>query len=53
MFGLVGAWYSAVRYHRPEFRVKITWFDMIVVVAACAAYAMVLLPLFLKYKGYM
>jgi O-antigen ligase len=53
MFGLVGAWYSAVRYHRPEFRVKMTWLDMIVVVAACAAYGLVLLPLFLKYKGYM
>jgi O-antigen ligase len=53
MFGLVGAWYSAVRYHRPEFRVKMTWLDLILVVSGCAAYAMVVMPLFLKFKGYM
>lgn len=53
MFGLVGAWFSAVRYHRPEFRVKMTWLDLILVVAGCGAYAMVILPVFLKFKGYM
>ena len=53
MFGLIGAWYSAVRYHRPEFRVHMTWTDLIIVVGACAAYALVLLPIFLRYKGYM
>jgi O-antigen ligase len=53
MFGLVGAWYSAVRYHRPEFRIRMTWTDLIIVVGACAAYALILLPIFLRYKGYM
>jgi O-antigen ligase len=53
MFGLVGAWYSAVRYHRPEFRVRMTWLDFIIVVTACGAYTTVLLPVFLRYKGYM
>jgi hypothetical protein len=53
MFGLVGAWYSAVRYHRPEFRVPMTWTDFILVVAGAATYAFVLLPLFLRYKGYL
>jgi O-antigen ligase len=53
LFGFVGAWYSAVRYHRPEFRVRMTWTDVIIVVGACAAYALILLPIFLRYKGYM
>lgn len=53
LFGLVGAWYSAVRYHRPEFRIKMTWVDLIIVVGGCAAYVLVLLPIFLRYKGYM
>jgi hypothetical protein len=53
MFGFVGAWYSAVRYHRPEFRIPMTWTDMILVVAGAAGYAFVLLPLFLRYKGYL
>ena len=53
LFGFVGAWYSAVRYHRPEFRIRMTWTDVIIVVGACAAYALILLPIFLRYKGYM
>lgn len=52
-FGLVGAWSSAVRYHRPEFRVQMTWRDLVIVVLACAAYALFVLPLFLRLKGYM
>ena len=52
-FGLVGAWCSAVRYHRPEFRVQMTWRDVVIVVVACAAYALFVLPLFLRLKGYM
>jgi len=50
-FGLVGAWCSAIRYHRPEFRVRLTWRDLIIVVLACGAFATFLLPLFLKAKG--
>lgn len=49
---LVGAWYSAIRYHLPTFRVRMTWRDFIIVVAACAAFIMVVLPVFLRTKGY-
>jgi hypothetical protein len=51
-FGLVGAWCSAIRHHRPEFRVRLTWRDLIIVMIACAVYALFVLPLFLKIKGY-
>jgi hypothetical protein len=50
-FGLVGAWCSAIRHHRPEFRVHLTWRDLGIIVAACAAFALFVLPLFLKAKG--
>jgi len=50
-FGLVGAWCSAIRYHRPEFRVRLTWRDLVIIVAACAVYALLVLPVFLKAKG--
>ncbi len=49
--GLVGAWYSAIRHHRPQFRVVFSWLDFLFVVAGCATYAFVLLPMFLRYKG--
>jgi len=52
-FGLVGAWTSAIRFHRPEFRVAMTWRDLIIVVLMCAGYALVVLPVFLKLKGAM
>jgi O-antigen ligase len=51
-FGLVGAWCGAVRYHLPEFRVRMTWRDLVIVVAACAAYALFFLPLLVRFKGY-
>jgi O-antigen ligase/polysaccharide polymerase Wzy-like membrane protein len=51
-FGLVGAWCSAIRHHRPEFRVRLTWRDLIIVVIACATFALFALPLFVKLKGY-
>lgn len=50
-FGLVGAWTSAIRYHRPEFRVRMTWRDIIIVVLMCAAFTLFVLPIFLKLKG--
>jgi len=50
-FGLVGAWCSAVRYHRPEFRVRMTARDLIIIVGACAFFALFGLPLFLRAKG--
>src|SRR5262249_30856961 len=52
-FGLVGAWCSAVRFHRPEFRVRMTARDIVIVATAVLAYALVILPLFLKAKGYL
>jgi hypothetical protein len=52
IFGLVGAWCGAVRHHRPEFRVSMTWRDFVLVVAGCAAYTLIVLPLFLRFKGY-
>lgn len=51
--GLVGAWYSATRYHAPELRVRFAWSDLILVIAGCATYAFVLLPVFLRYKRMM
>jgi hypothetical protein len=50
-FGLVGAWCSAVRYHRPDFQVRMTWRDLIIVSLGCASFAMVVLPVFLRLKG--
>ena len=51
--GLVGAWYSAVRYHRPALRIVLGARDLVIVGVASLAYATVLLPLFLKWKGFM
>ncbi|HEX2686292.1 MAG TPA: O-antigen ligase family protein [Kofleriaceae bacterium] len=50
-FGLVGAWCSAVRHHRPQFQVRLTWRDLGIIVAACASFVLFGLPLFLKLKG--
>jgi O-antigen ligase len=52
-FGLIGAWYSAVRHHRPELEIRLTLRDILIIAVACIAYATVLLPLFLKAKGEM
>lgn len=49
--GLVGAWSGAIRHHMPEFRVTLTWRDLLVIAAGCVAYVVVILPVFLKYKG--
>lgn len=51
--GLVGAWYSAIRHHVPDFRVRFGWIDFVLVGAGCVTYAFVLLPVFLRYKGMM
>lgn len=51
-FGLVGAWYSAVRHHRPELVIRMTLRDVLVVVGLVVSYAFVALPLFLRYKGF-
>jgi O-antigen ligase len=51
--GLVGAWFSAIKHHAPDFKVKYGWKDGIGVAVGCLAYVFVVLPLFLKYKGEM
>jgi O-antigen ligase len=49
--GLGGAWVSMVRHHKPDFEVKITSRDFVVICAGCAAFALVVLPIFLRFKG--
>jgi len=50
-FGLCGAWYSAIRRHKPAFEVKLHFIDILIIAGSCLAYATVILPLFLKAKG--
>jgi hypothetical protein len=50
-FGLVGAWASAVRFHRPEFKVKLVTRDIVIIIGACLLYIFGFLPIFLKLKG--
>ncbi len=52
-FGLIGAWYSAVRHHRPELRIGITFRDLVVIATLCITYSTVILPVFLRAKGYL
>ena len=52
-FCLVGAWYSAVRYHRPGLEVSLGMRDIVIVAGVSIAYATVILPIFLKAKGFM
>jgi hypothetical protein len=49
--GLGAAWVSVVRTHKPDFEVTLTMRDIAIVIAACAAYALVILPLYLRSKG--
>jgi O-antigen ligase len=49
--GLVGAWCSAIRHHRPDFRVRLTVRDLLLITGGCAAFALVGLPIFLRIKG--
>ena len=51
-FGLVGAWCSAVRYHRPEFRVTMTGRDIMIALVIALVYSFVALTLFLSAKGF-
>jgi O-antigen ligase len=51
--GLIGAWYSSVRYHRPQLSITLTGRDLVIITGMCLAYAGVVLPLFLKAKGFM
>ena len=49
--GLVGAWYSAIRHHVPAFRVRFGWVDAAGLLVGCLAFVVVVLPMFLRYKG--
>jgi O-antigen ligase len=49
--GLGGAWVSVVRHHKPDFDVRITWRDLLIIVAGCAAFALVIMPVFVRLKG--
>ncbi len=51
--GLVGAWYLAVRHHRPQLHVTLTLRDIVIVGVFCVTYSTIVLPIFLKAKGYM
>lgn len=51
--GLVGAWSGAIRHHMPDFTVKMTWRDLLIVAVGCIVYVAFVLPVFLKYKGAM
>ncbi|MGE5187225.1 MAG: O-antigen ligase family protein [Acidobacteriota bacterium] len=51
--GLVGAWYSAVRHHRPQLRISLGLFDIAVIGTFCLTYALLVLPVFLRWKGYL
>ncbi len=51
--GLVEAWVGAVRYHRPQFEIKLSWRDLGIIATICLSYIFVILPLFLKSKGEM
>lgn len=50
-FGLVGAWYSAVRHHRPELQIKMRLLDILIVATITVLYAFIALPVWLRYKG--
>ena len=52
-FGLIGAWYSAVRHHMPELDIKIRVPDFFAISVLVFGYAFVALPLYLKYKGFL
>lgn len=49
--GLAAAWVSVVRHHKPDFDVRITGRDFAYIVAGCAAFAFVILPVFVRLKG--
>jgi len=51
--GLVGAWYSAVRSHKPDLEIKIRLGDFLALLGIVIGYAFIALPVWLKYKGMM
>lgn len=51
LFALCGAWTGSIRHHRPDFNVRLSWRDIIIIIVACLAFVTVILPLFLRFKG--
>ena len=51
--GLVGAWYSTVRHHRPELTVKLSLLDISIIAVSTVGYSTIVLPAFLKAKGFL
>ncbi len=51
LIGLCGAWYSTVRHHKPDFEVKLHIVDIVGLAIACLAFALIILPIFLRAKG--
>ena len=51
--GLIGAWYSAVRHHMPEFEVKVRVGDFFAISVLVFGYAVIAMPVYLKYKGFL
>ena len=51
--GLVGAWYSCIRHHRPQLSITLSGRDLVIIGVSCLLYATLVLPLFLKAKGFM
>lgn len=51
LFGMAGAWFSAVRHHRPEFQVRLVGRDLAIIGGIVTAYCFVVLPTFLHTKG--
>ena len=49
--GLAGAFVSVVRRHKPDFDVRITGRDLALIVVGCAAFALVIMPVFVRLKG--
>jgi hypothetical protein len=50
-FGLVGAWYSCVKAHKPDLEIKINGRDFAIILTIAVLYSVLILPLFLKLKG--
>jgi hypothetical protein len=51
LFGLSGAFYSAVKRHAPDWKVKFGLLDATLIIAACLGF-LAILPVFLALKGH-
>jgi hypothetical protein len=51
-FGLSGALFSAIKNHKPDFTVRFGVRDLVWITLGCLMFIFVVLPLFLRTKGY-